>query len=205
MIDFSKPVRFRGRHAAYAQFLSTERGSKREGGVNIFRRIMDCYMVSILVGLKHNRTAEIDDSVILVKDIFGENVENANSKITSSDINAETIHASQIKLNYIYKIVMLTEKKRGLSDDEKIANAFKYDNNAEKVEKNLELMNSYARGGLEILYQMFDETHGETEIINRQLELFDSMIENQNEEIEHREDMFFSIEDEDCISGINTL
>ena len=128
MIDFSKPVRFRGRHAAYAQFLSTERGSKREGGVNIFRRIMDCYMVSILVGLKHNRTAEIDDSVILVKDIFGENVENANSKITSSDINAETIHASQIKLNYIYKIVMLTEKKRGLSDDEKIANAFKYDN-----------------------------------------------------------------------------
>lgn len=176
MIDFSKPVRFRGIHAAYAQYLSTERGQKRIGGVNVFSRIMDAYLVSILVGLRFNRTAFVDESDVYAKDIFGNSDEYGDKKITSSDINSETIHASQTQLNYIYRVVMLSENIRGLSDEEKIANAFKCENNPEKLEKNIDFMNSFARGGLELLYERFQGlSTDEDEILKMQLELFDDM------------------------------
>lgn len=175
MIDFSKPVRFRGLHAAYAQYLTTERGQKREGGVNIFSRIMDAYLVSILVGLKYNSTATADDSEVLVRDVFG-TTKDDEKKISSSEINSETIHASQNQLNHIYRVVMLTEEVRGLTDEEKIANAFKSENNPEKILENIELMNSFARGGLEILYDRFKGlSKDQDEVLRIQLELFDDL------------------------------
>lgn len=185
MIDFSKPVRFRGIHAAYAQYLSTERGQLRIGGVNIFSRIMDAYMVSILIGLKYNRTALVDDNEVLAKDIFQNSKEYGDKKISSSDINSETIHASQTQLNYIYRIVMLCENVRKLSDEEKIANAFKSENDPDKIDNNIELMNSFARGGLEVLYEKFQGlADDEDEIIRTQLELFDefNMIDDSRTE-----------------------
>lgn len=176
MIDFSRPVRFRGKHAAYAQYLSKERMTKRENGVNIFDRIMDAYLVSILVGLKFNKTAPVDESDIDASEVFGDFPQYKGKKISSSDINAETIHASQELLNYIYRIAMLNEQKRNLSDEEKIANAFKSDSNQEKIDQNIELMNSYARGGLEVLYSRFEGLAGdENAIMAAQLELSDEL------------------------------
>lgn len=177
MIDFSKPYRFRGTHAAYAQYLSTERGKKREGGVNIFSRIMDAYMVSILVGLKYSRTSKLNDDVIYATDIFGNIKEYEGKTIQSSDIPGDVIHGSQNSLNHIYRLVMLNETVRGLSDEEKIANAFKSDYNEEKLAQNLELMNSFARGGLEVLYDRFSNLSSETAILQEQLALFDEMNE----------------------------
>ena len=72
---------------------------------------------------------------------------------------------------------MLNENVRGLSDEEKIANAFKSDNNEEKLAQNLELMNSFARGGIEILYDRFSSLSSEAEILQEQLALFDEMNE----------------------------
>lgn len=187
MIDFSKPIRFRGIHAAYIQYLSTERGQKRIGGVNVFYRIMDAYMISILVGLKYNRTSSVDDSEVYAKDIFGNPKEYLDKKITSSDINSETIHASQNQLNYIYRVVMLCENVRKLNDEEKIANAFKSENDPEKISKNIELMNSFSRGGLEILYERFQGlSNDEDEVLRTQLQLFDDLggIENNISDIE---------------------
>ena len=176
MIDFYRPVRFLGIHAAYAQYLSKERGKKRIGGVNIFSRIMDAYMVSILVGLKYNRTAPLSESDLYMKDIFGNQKEFGDKKISSSDINSDTVHASQNQLNYIYRIVMLSENTRNLSEEKKIANAFKSENDPERIEKNIELMNSFARGGLEILYDRFQGlSNDEDEILRIQLELFDDL------------------------------
>lgn len=184
MIDFSRPVRFRGIHAAYAQYLSKERGKKRIGGVNVFTRIMDAYMVSILVGLKYNRTAPFSESDVNMKDIFGNQKEFGDKKISSSEINSDTVHASQNQLNYIYRIVMLSENIRDLSEEEKIANAFKSENDPEKIEKNIELMNSFARGGLEILYDRFHGlSNNEDEILRIQLELFDDLSGMYNDDL----------------------
>lgn len=181
MIDFSRPVRFRGSHAAYAQFLCKERGKDREGGANIFNRVMDVYMVGIIVGLKYGRASVANEDVLLYKDIFGKNKEKGNEKITSSDINAETVHSEQEHLNYLYRLVMLCENERKLSDDEKIANAFKSEGNEQKIEENIELMNKFARGGVEILYERFSQAN-DSEILRLQEELafFDEFSTDSN-------------------------
>lgn len=182
MIDFSKPVRFRGIHAAYAQYLCTERGTKRVGGVNVFSRVMDVYMIAILVGLKYSRTAPLDNSDVMMSDIFGNSKEYSGKKISSSDINSETVHANQTILNHIYRVVMLTEDTRGLTDEEKIANAFKSENDSDKLEANLELLNAYARGGLEILYERFQGlASDEDSILAAQLTLFDDFYQDEIE------------------------
>lgn len=184
MIDFARPVRLRGIHAAYAQYLSTERGKIREGGVNIFQRIMDAYLYAILVGLKYSRTANVDESEVYTDTIFNGLKESKNKKIASSDIPVATMNASGNELNYIYKVVMLTENVRGLSDEEKIANAFKSDNNPQKVDQNLDLLNSFARGGLEILYERFQGLTNAEDILQAQLDLVDSMYKPVEENLE---------------------
>lgn len=181
MINFARPVRLRGIHAAYAQYLTTERGQNREGGVNVFQRIMDVYMYAIIIGLKYSKTADVDDSEIYSDSVFNNVKESDRKKISSSDIPMDTMNASGIQLNHIYKVVMLSESIRGLSDEEKIANAFKSDNNKEKVEKNLEFMNSLARGGLEILYERFQGLTSDEQILQAQLALIDSVHESIDE------------------------
>lgn len=179
MIDFKRPIRLRGIHAAYAQYLASERGQKRIGGLNIFARIMDVYMFGILVGLHYNRTALVDESTIKMKDIFGNPTIYEDKKITSSNIDIDTVLASQKSLNHIYRVVMLAENIRGLSSEEKIANAFKSEGNQEKIEANIELMNSFARGGIEVLYERFQGlANDEAETLLMQYELLDEMFGN---------------------------
>lgn len=172
MIDFNSPIRLRGIHAAYAQYLSKERGQLREGGVNIFNRIMDAYLYAVLVGLYYKETALVDDSVVIAADVFDNDDQ---TKITSSNVDSSTVRESNSLLNYIYKLVMLNEEERNLSDEEKIANAFKSDNNPEKVEENILLMHKYARGGLEILYERFRGLRDARQIRNEQQQLIEDM------------------------------
>lgn len=184
MISFNVPMKFRGKHAAYAHYLSTDKGQKRVGGVNVFSRIIDAYMVSILVGLKYNRTAPMNSDAVYYKDVFDNSKEYGDKTVSSSDINGETMMASGKLLNYIYRIVMLNENVRGLNDEEKIANAFKSENDEQRLKDNIELMNSFSRGGLEILYERFQGLSGQDdEIRETQLELFDDMSGYTNESL----------------------
>jgi len=71
---------------------------------------------------------------------------------------------------------MLTENVRGLNDEEKITNAFKSENDKQRIKDNVELMNSFSRGGLEVLYERFKGLSGnDDEIMKEQLRLFDDM------------------------------
>ena len=111
-------------------------------------------MVLILVGLKYSRTSPMNSDAIYYKDVF-DSKEYGDKTVSSSDINSETMMASGKLLNYIYRIVMLNENVRGLNDEEKIANAFKSENDEQRLKDNIELMNSFSRDGLEILYERF--------------------------------------------------
>ena len=174
MINFYRPIKLRGSHAAYAWYLSKNKGSIREGGVNIFNIIIYAYMFAVLVGLKFNATSEIDDSTVLLANVFNGKVE---GEVTSSDIPADTVSDNQKQLNYIYKLVMLTENERDLSDEEKISNAFKSEGNQEKIDDNISLMHKYARGGLEIMYDRFGGLTDIRGIQKAQLELLEDVSE----------------------------
>lgn len=176
MILFNSPVKFRGKHAAYAHYLSTDKGQKRDGGVNIFSRVIDAYMISILVGLKYNRTAQLDQNTVYYRDIFDNPKECGDKTVASSDVSSETVYRNRDRLNYIYRIVMLTENVRQLNDEEKITNAFKSENDKQRLKDNIELMNSFSRGGLEVLYEKFKGlSDDDNEIMREQLNLFDEM------------------------------
>ena len=57
---------------------------------------------------------------------------------------------------FLYRLVMLLEKKTNTSQEERIDRAFRYDSQPEKADelkKCLELFHSYVRGGIEILYE----------------------------------------------------
>ena len=133
-------------------------------------------MVSILVGLKYSRTAPMNSDAIYYKDVFDNSKEYGDKTVSSSDINSETMMD--------YRIVMLNENVRGLNDEEKITNAFKSENDEQRLKDNIELMNSFSRGGLEILYERFQGLSGkDDEIRETQLELFDDMSGYTNESL----------------------
>lgn len=126
----------------------------------------------------------MNSDAIYYKDVFDNSKEYGDKTVSSSDINSETMMASGKLLNYIYRIVMLNENVRGLNDEEKIVNAFKSENDEQRLKDNIELMNSFSRGGLEILYERFQDLSGkDDEIRETQLELFDDMSGYTNESL----------------------
>lgn len=139
--------KFRGKHATYAKFLATDKGSERKDGLNIFNRILDVYMISAIVGLIYDRRSQIDNSI---KD--------------SSDIEPQQMYNEQKKLLYVYRLVLLLDTSTGLTEKERINRAFRTDeNDTQQIKKNLALFNNYVLGGLEYLYEVFSGCYGNEE------------------------------------------
>ena len=143
---FNGDYKFRGKHALYVKFLTTERGQLSEDKAIIFERIVDAYMISALVGLRQNRRSKIDDSIN-----------------ESSTINYGTLQSESNKINYIYRVIMLCDKSQGLSEKERIDRAFKRDTDKKAIEENMRLFNSYVLGGLEFIYEMFKNFRDQNE------------------------------------------
>lgn len=80
----------------------------------------------------------------------------ADDKLTSEK---RTIQLDQVASNYtrfytIMQIILLLDDSRGLSPEEKAKMAFDTNPKSEKTyTENMELFHSYARGGLEYLYE----------------------------------------------------
>ena len=146
--------KFRGKHATYAKFLATERGSEREDGLNVFIRVLDVYMVSAVMGIMYGKRSQIDES---------------NSD--TSDIQAQAMIKEQEQLMYLYRLILLCDESSGLSEQEKISRAFKTDGDEDAVRKNLVLFNSYVLGGIEILYERFKDCYGNDS------EIFDEILD----------------------------
>lgn len=55
---------------------------------------------------------------------------------------------------------MLLDESEDLTPDERVDRAFRYDtipDKADEVKKNFELFNDYVRGGIDLLYEKFNE------------------------------------------------
>lgn len=139
---FEKGYVIKGKHATYMKFLSatTEKLNKEARVAAVFRANIDIYMVAPLIGVAYNLIADED-------------------KVSEDDLSifAEAIINNQENLTYIYRLVMLSEKSVGLTNEEKIDRAFKDDEEPERLAKNMELFHQYMRGGVEWLYDQFTE------------------------------------------------
>lgn len=150
---FENDYALTGKHATYVKYLVND--------AKLYKRYIDVYMNGAVFGLLHNRTAPVD------KD--------------SSDrarIYADAFANCRMECVFLYRLVMLLEKSSELESPERIDRAFRDDANEddpEKLKQNLELFNSYVRGGIEEIYEEFIDGHGTTpeEYLDRAMEVME--------------------------------
>lgn len=150
---FENDYALTGKHATCVKYLVND--------AKLYKRYIDVYMNGAVFGLLHNRTAPVD------KD--------------SSDrarIYADAFANCRMECVFLYRLVMLLEKSSKLESPERIDRAFRDDANEddpEKLKQNLELFNSYVRGGIEEIYEEFIDVHGTTpeEYLDRAMEVME--------------------------------
>lgn len=131
-----------GKHAKFLKFLARKNSeSERVFGAKVFDRYIDVYMNAAIFGLIYSRRIKRD---------------------TESDDRADTAHIlanafSRERDNciFLYRIVLLLDESSKLTAEEKISRAF--NNDSQAVQNNLELFNDYVRGGIEFLYEKFND------------------------------------------------
>ena len=124
---------FYGKHREYIDKLWVQNKIQE----SYFKRLVDLYAIAAIVGLKTNRMAleERDDTEL-----------------------KRTVQLKQLSENYqtlinIMRLILVMDETRGISMDERLESAFTIPEDEETYKKNMELFNSYARGGIEYLYE----------------------------------------------------
>ena len=123
------PIVLNGRFSRYADAMWVQNTIEDKSK---FSRLLDLYAVAAIIGFRKNRRLA-DDKM-------------------SPDKN--TIQLDQVAKNYM-QVILLLDESRGLDPAEKARMAFDTNPKSEKMyTENMELFHSYARGGLEYLYEV---------------------------------------------------
>lgn len=145
---FDKQIRITGKHADYMRLYSKDKqgenamyfdlddGEGEKVRCYVFDTMIQCYMCAAMIGIINNRTAEPD-----------------NTKTTPANIFADAINKFRDNLMRIYYHMVLSIDK-DLDIDARIKKAFSVaKENADEEEKRIE---SFVRGGLEIINEHFE-------------------------------------------------
>lgn len=137
------------------------------------KRLVDLYAIAAIVGLRKGIRLPDDSS---------------SEKRT---IQMQQLNESYQTLGTIMKLVLMMDESRGLDEEERIRSAFKVPENRQEHDAGMELFNSYARGGIEYLYEQLvtrvnvditEEDFGDPKI-NNIVAFLKNMTGNQPEEI----------------------
>ena len=160
---FTSDILLKGKHASYADFLSksTEQNDKSKKVAGVLDTIYDVYAMGAVIGLYLGLKAPEDKESNDTKRIF-----------------AEKVIKEQLNLEFIYRLVMLVDNSVA-TNEEKIGRAFKEDDN----KNNMELFNSYVRGGIEWLYEQFTSTANTKD---EYLEKIYEIVDEFNQEIDSK-------------------
>lgn len=124
---------FVGKHKEYVDKLWTQ-GKIQE---SYFRRLVDLYAIAAIVGLRVGRKAKEEPD--------------------STDLK-RTVQLKQLSDNYqtlitIMRMVLIFDKGNDQPIEKRLENAFMIPEEEDVYKANMELFNSYARGGIEYLYE----------------------------------------------------
>lgn len=133
---FDGEIKITGKHASYVKFLAAKTTQLNKGipCVGAFKRYIDVYIAGATIGLVKKLKSPIDNSVSETATLF-----------------ADAVIGEQEKLKILYRIMQLIDDP-SLSCDDRLDLAFRYDADDARVKKGVELFNSYARGGIQWLY-----------------------------------------------------
>lgn len=133
---FDGEIKITGKHASYVKFLAAKTTQLNKGipCVGAFKRYIDVYIAGATIGLVKKLKSPMDNSVSETATLF-----------------ADAVIGEQEKLKILYRIMQLIDDP-SLSCDDRLDLAFRYDADDAHVKKGMELFNSYARGGIQWLY-----------------------------------------------------
>ena len=144
---FSKEYTFKGSHAERVKALTAKFG---KGDLQLFKRNLDVYMIAPLVGFCYQRRANPDGT--------------PNAETTK--IFPEQLINEKDALWFVYRLIMLLDKKHEESFEERVNKAFRNYGRAEAEADEL-LFDSYVLGGVDLLYEkLLENGHGEENYIN---------------------------------------
>ena len=150
---FERDITLTGKHATYVKYFRDD--------AKLYARYVDVYMNGAIFGLLHNRRAEKD------------------SGDATANILADTLQRERNKCVLLYRLVMLLDETSNLDVQERINRAFRDDADDAapgKLVANMELFNSYVRGGSEEMYEQFIDGHGVTadEYLDRAMDVMET-------------------------------
>lgn len=127
---FRKGVRFTGIHSKYIDALWEQNTIKN----SFVRTLYELYGIAAIIGVRTKTQKSVDNS---------EGIRN---------IQAEQLADYAPVLKTIMTTVILLDESMGRTRDEKIDRAFRGPSTEQELEEDMELFNSYVRGGIEFLY-----------------------------------------------------
>lgn len=142
-------IKISGKHAKYLDDLWKQNNIYE----SYVKTLYELYPLAAVIGLKLKKKVECDK---------GDEIRN---------IQLAQLHNVRPALINIMTMVILLDETMGLSKDEKIERAFNGPKTREELSENMELFDSYVRGGIEYLYDELVERPvlGEEEYTNSKI------------------------------------
>lgn len=130
---FDNEIEFNGKYATMVRFLKEELG--------LFGTFREAYVISSIVGFINER----------------EVTEDKQEKVQAASIFPNELNKRKPELRFIYRLIMLLKEESDFTLDDYKNRAFRDDpeENQDIVKQNMDIFNSYACGGLEYLYEKF--------------------------------------------------
>ncbi len=147
-----------GKHAKFLKFLAKKNADSETFSAKIFERYIDVYLNAAVFGLMYSNAVPRDE-------------DHSNS----AHILAAAFLREHEHCVFLFRMIMLLDESTNLTDEEKINRAFRCDEHSEEFQNNLELFNSYVRGGIEIMYEKFtDGCRTQEDYLDRTYEVINS-------------------------------
>lgn len=146
---FENEIEFNGKYATMVRFLKDELG--------LFGTFREAYVISAIIGFVNEREMTRDNQ----------------EKVQAASIFPSELSKRKQDLRFIYRLIMLLRNEEDFTIDDYKNRTFKDDpeENMDIIKSNMDIFNSYACGGVEYLYDEFQNCQRIEETVDKLYEL----------------------------------
>lgn len=151
---FEREIEFKGKYATMARYLRDE--------IGLFPTFREVYVISIIFGYLYGK-GETEDST---------------EKVQAASIFPTELVKKKTELKLLYRLIMLLKEEPGFTIDDYKDRAFRDDPEVyqDNIISNTAIINDFACGGVEYIYNCFADLHRQSEIVDKLYELVHAFI-----------------------------
>ena len=142
---FENEIELNGKYATMVRFLKDDLG--------LFATFREAYVIASIIGFINNRGMTEDNQ----------------DKVQPASIFAGDLSKKKPELRFIYTLIMLLKEEPDFTLDDYKNRAFRNDpeENQDIIKQNMEIFNGYACGGIEYLYEVFQNCDKTDETVDK--------------------------------------